>query len=189
MVVAAMNYRLAPETQWPGGGEDIAAAVQWLRSRIVAHGGDPAAIVVVGQSAGASHVADYLALLAREDGLEPPAGAVLISCLYDVANAADLPIHRAYWGDDLAQWARKSPFDAVIDTGVPLLLAVAEHDQSAFHAHAAALTTAWFEHHGTYPPLRYLPGENHLSTVYGIGSADDTLGPLLERFVIDALAD
>ena len=36
-----MNYRLAPDHQWPAGGEDVAAVVDWLKAHAAEHGGDP----------------------------------------------------------------------------------------------------------------------------------------------------
>jgi triacylglycerol lipase len=182
-VGAAMNYRLAPEAIWPDGADDIAGAVEWLRENAAQFGGDPASLVVVGQSAGAMHVADFLG---RHRRLPTPriAGAALISCLYDVGAAADLPIHRAYWGDDLTTWESKASVKTVLETDVPLLLAVAEYDDPQFAQHAVALMESWFARHGTFAPMHYLAGQNHLSTVYSIGSNDDALGPLLKDFVL-----
>ena len=62
MVGVTMNYRLAPEHRWPAGAQDVAAAVAWLRANVAEHGGDPERIVLVGSSAGATHIAGYAAL-------------------------------------------------------------------------------------------------------------------------------
>src|SRR5690625_1380742 len=56
----AINYVLAPQSQWPGGARDISRAISWIVEHIADFGGDPRQIVLVGQSAGAMHVADYL---------------------------------------------------------------------------------------------------------------------------------
>ncbi len=61
MVGVTMNYRLAPEHRWPAGAQDVAAAVAWLRANVAEHGGDPERIVLVGSSAGATHIAGYAA--------------------------------------------------------------------------------------------------------------------------------
>jgi hypothetical protein len=61
LVGVTMTYRLAPEFTWPAGAQDVAAAVGWLRANIADYGGDPDRIVVAGNSAGAVHVADYIA--------------------------------------------------------------------------------------------------------------------------------
>jgi triacylglycerol lipase len=180
-VGVAMNYRLAPEATWPDGADDIAAAVRWLAAHSHEFGGDPDAIFVVGQSAGAMHVADFLRRPPRDD--EAVAGAALVSCLYDPGAAADLPMHRAYWGDDLSRWSEMGSVETILDTGIPLFLAIAEFDEPQFSRQAVALAGAWLERRGNYPPLHFLPGQNHLSTVYGVGSDDDVLGPLLHAFV------
>src|SRR4051812_43118609 len=54
------TYRLAPQFAWPAGPEDLAAVVQWVSKEIAARGGDPARIFLMGQSAGAIHVASYV---------------------------------------------------------------------------------------------------------------------------------
>ena len=46
---------------WPAGAEDVAAAVGWRRANIAAYGGDHDRIIVAGNSAGATHVADSAA--------------------------------------------------------------------------------------------------------------------------------
>jgi acetyl esterase/lipase len=56
-LTAVVNYRLAPEVQWPAGGEDVALAWRWLRDNAAHFGGNPHAIVLAGESAGAAHVA------------------------------------------------------------------------------------------------------------------------------------
>ena len=54
------NYRLAPAHAWPAGAQDVAGAVAWARANAKSFGGDPARIVLFGQSAGSTHAATYL---------------------------------------------------------------------------------------------------------------------------------
>lgn len=56
-VAVVINYRLFPESTFPGFPEDAAAAVAWVTENIEAHGGDPAQIFLMGHSAGAHSVA------------------------------------------------------------------------------------------------------------------------------------
>ena len=72
-VGVTMTYRLAPGHVWPAGAEDVAAAVGWLQRNIAAYGGDPGKIVVAGNSAGAVHVASYVAGQGGGDPAESPA--------------------------------------------------------------------------------------------------------------------
>ncbi len=66
-VVISVDYRLAPETRWPGALKDCYAALCWMHASAAELGIDPARIVVMGESAGGGHAA-ALALHAREQG-------------------------------------------------------------------------------------------------------------------------
>ncbi|MGO1768926.1 MAG: alpha/beta hydrolase [Microbacterium sp.] len=183
-VAVVINYRLAPEHRYPSGARDVAASVTWAVENISTHGGDPTRIFLSGQSAGSMHVADYIV---GHGGFgthgRALAGAVLASCLYDVARASSNDMHIAYWGDDPAAWADYGTLQGLIDTDLPLLLTVSEFDVPEFQAHAAQLVAEWQAQRRTYPPMHRLYGQNHLTPVYGIGSPWDNFGPLLRRFI------
>jgi acetyl esterase/lipase len=50
--VAAVSYRLAPQTVWPGQAQDVRAAVDYLKTHAEELGVDPARLVLMGRSAG-----------------------------------------------------------------------------------------------------------------------------------------
>lgn len=50
--VAAVSYRLAPTWKWPHQGDDVRAAVDWLKSRATTLAIDPTRLVLLGRSAG-----------------------------------------------------------------------------------------------------------------------------------------
>jgi acetyl esterase/lipase len=51
--VAVVGYRLQPEVDWHGQVDDVADAVEWVRTHIAEHGGQPDALYLSGHSAGA----------------------------------------------------------------------------------------------------------------------------------------
>ena len=68
--IVTVEYRLAPETPFPGALEDNYAALQWLYDNAEGLGVDRTRIALQGESAGGGHAA-MLALAARERGEVP----------------------------------------------------------------------------------------------------------------------
>jgi acetyl esterase/lipase len=173
-----ITYRYAPEVKWPAGAEDVAAAVAWLRENIAAYGGDPGRIIVAGNSAGATHVADFAA--GHGGDLAGVRGAALISGIYTARPAAPgAPPHPYYGVPD----AVHASLPCLVESHVPLLFAVAERDPDRFHAAAAEAVTAWTARHGTVPDLVWMDGHNHMSAVGSLGVDEPALGVALARFV------
>lgn len=82
LVVVSVDYRLAPETPFPGPQEDNYAGLCWLADSAEVLGVDPARIIVMGESAGGG-LAASLALMARDRGGPNLAGQVLIYPMLD----------------------------------------------------------------------------------------------------------
>ena len=81
-LIVSVDYRLAPETRFPGSLEDNYAGLLWLHDHAEQLGVDRGRIVVMGESAGGGHAA-ALALAARDRGEVQLAGQVLVYAMLD----------------------------------------------------------------------------------------------------------
>lgn len=189
LIGATMNYRLAPDHAWPAGAEDIGRAVEWL----VAHGAAPdlpvRKVVVMGQSAGAAHVAGYVALPSLHTPQGVLAGAAMLSGLYDLVSLQHGPFERAYFGDDPRRFESQSPLAGLLESDVPCLFTVAEYDGAVFQQQAVRLVQAWWEKRGRWPRLLFLPDENHMSPALRIGHPEDFLSSELLAFILEAASE
>ena len=183
MVGVNMTYRLAPAHPWPAAQQDIQSALKWVRENIAASGGNPQRIILMGHSAGAAHVAQYVGHpqfhVAPGSGL---AGAVLLSGLFDPVTAESNPPLQAYFGKDAAQYPARSAVPGLVAANVPLLLAYAELDPQDFHTQSEQLNAALCKV-GQCPGLYKLIGHSHMSEIYSINSADKTVGNLMKQLV------
>jgi acetyl esterase/lipase len=76
-VVVSVDYRLAPETRYPGSLEDNYAALKWVHAHAEELGIDRSKIAVGGESAGGGHAAS-LAIHARDRNEVPIVFQLLI---------------------------------------------------------------------------------------------------------------
>jgi len=179
MFGAVMNYRLAPDHGWPAGGEDVGAAVDWLRAHAAAYGSDPTRIVVAGTSAGAVHVATHLQLRHEDPGVR---GAVLLSGLYGFTPLDERDT--LYYGPQ-DQYGDRAPRNAVVATKVPLLVACAEFDPPRFQAETTGFLAARLAAQGDLPRSHIASGHNHFSLAAHIGGVDTRLSDEIRQFVFE----
>jgi triacylglycerol lipase len=191
MIGVNATYRLAPEHKYPGGAADVGAAIGWLAENVAEHGGDPARIFAMGQSAGASHVAAY-SFIEEVHGKGGPgnAGAILLSGSYapldpEYSNGKPAANQIAYYGEDLDKWEARSPLNHVREGHPPVFLAVAELDPYPLAWPTAALAGRLVKMDRRMPPMRRLTGHNHVSPAMQINSEVDALGPELLDFIKD----
>ena len=105
-VVVSVQYRLAPETPFPGPLEDCDAALAWIFSESKAMGIDPARVAVMGQSAGGG-LAAALALRARDRGEHRLKAQFLVYPMLDYRTGTDAaPIDNPSTGE--CAWTRAS---------------------------------------------------------------------------------
>lgn len=178
MVGVNMNYRLAPGATYPTVQHEIAEVVALARKNAALWNGDPDRIIVWGHSAGASHVASFIAhpeTYADVAGAaKPVAGAIVTSGGYEFGGARD----NTYYGPAAALPERSST-QGLLKSKVPLLVAHAELDPQGMVADAdrlhAALTQAGRPH-----DWLVAPGHSHMSESYSVGTADESVsGPVL----------
>jgi acetyl esterase/lipase len=102
-VVVSVDYRLAPETRFPGSLEDNYAALRWLYANAKELGVDRNRIALLGESAGGGHVA-ALAIAARDRGEVPVAMQVMLYPMLDdrTGSSRAVPAHLGVYVWDAA---------------------------------------------------------------------------------------
>lgn len=194
-VTVTPNYRLAPESIWPSGPEDVAAVLHWLRDQAAGFGGDASRVLLMGESAGAAHVA--AAVLLRRFGLDAAAGvrgAVLVSGPYNAqlerlsreafGVATPDPRNDAYFGtDDLAALAARSTALQVDAAPLPVLISYAQRDLPQMQVQAGELFARLSVDHGFAPELLCVAEHNHFSQGLAINTGDDSLAGPVRDFI------
>jgi len=89
-VAISVEYRLAPETPFPGSLEDNYAALLWLYTNAAELGIDRTRIAIKGESAGGTHAA-ALAIAARDRGEVPLCLQVLLYPALDDRTGSTMP--------------------------------------------------------------------------------------------------
>jgi acetyl esterase/lipase len=178
------TYRLAPKHQWPAGAQDVGAVAKWVRTNIGPYAGDPNRIVLMGHSAGASHIAGYLfhRQFQPPNGDDGVIGAILLSGGYDPTSGMT-DGRRAYYGDDQSLYAARSPLKHIGARSTSIFIGFAEYDPPRFQIEAISLFKALCERDNRCPPMKQLLGHNHLTEVYHIGTADESISADLIAFV------
>ena len=179
-----VTYRLAPLAPWPAGAEDMAAAVRWVTDNIAERGGDPARIYLMGHSAGAVHVANYVSHpefhKVKGGGL---AGAIMLSGIYDLTATPLAETQRAYFGTDPERYADQSSLKGLSTTEIPLMLAAAELDPEGFVLQFDLAKQASCKRANGCARTLLLPQHSHMSEVYAINTADTRLTDEILDFV------
>ena len=178
MIGVNVNYRLAPQFQYPSVQQDLGAAVKWVQDNIARYGGDPVKLYMMGHSAGAAHVASYVAH--PEFGPNGQAGlkaAVFSSGNYEFAPSPGQKANHPYFG---AQAADHSSLPGLVASKTPYLVMVAELDPVGFHEQAGKLMNAACAS-GNCPPFLLVRDHGHMSGNYAVNTADTSLsGTVLE---------
>ena len=161
VLVVSVDYRLAPEHRFPAAIDDSFAALRWVADHIASIDGDPARIVVAGDSAG-GNLAANVALRARDEGGPALVGQLLIYPVTDYPSDA-MPSYAEngegygltrrsmehYWTEYLGDAPADAPYAAPLrgaDLGnlPPAFVLTAEYDvlRDEGEAYAGALQAA-----------------------------------------------
>lgn len=178
------TYRLAPQSPWPAGAEDLAAVVAWVAGKIGERGGDPARVYLMGHSAGAVHVANYVShpefYKVKNGGL---AGAIMLSGIYDLTASPLGGPEMEYFGSDPARYAERSSLPGLVATKIPLMIAATELDPPRFVEQFELLKQATCKRPAGCAHTTMVPQHSHMSEVYAINSGDDSLTDEILAFV------
>ena len=140
-------------------------------------------IFLSGHSAGAAHIASYLAANPKT----PVRGAIFCSGVYDAMRMEPSPRHLAYFGEDPLLRAERSALDGLIASKVPLLVASAEHDPQKFQVQYRLLIDALMDRRGRLTPGMCLAGHTHFSTVFHLNAIESAFSAMLLSFIENAL--
>jgi acetyl esterase len=182
-----MNYRLAPETIYPGASEDVASVVAWAQAQAGRLGVDASRIFLMGHSAGGAHAGSY----AYDKRLQPQsghglAGLIIVSGRMRAETSPANPNARsvqAYYGADTEALDRASPVSHVDADSPATFIAIAEYENPLLDVHCLELAHRLAQVRLKVPPMIWLKGHNHTSTIAHINTAENTLGQMLLDFV------
>lgn len=181
------SYRLAPKHKWPSGPEDVANVVRWINNNAKVLGGDTSRIFLMGHSAGATHVSNYLYFNEFHDGIkEDIAGAILMSGAFYDAKDISGPC-TAYYGEDARKYPSFSIIDRIKNSNAPVFITYAEYDPPEFDYQSILLFNAIYYHHGVSPFIKRIINHNHISEVMQFNTGDNSTGLDILSF-IDSLS-
>ena len=183
-----IGYRLGDEASYPAGSDDIGAVVSWTHSHATELGVDASRIFLMGHSAGAAHAGSY-AYDKRRHPIKGPglAGLIVVSGRVRVETRPENPNANkviAYYGtDDPQKLDDVSPVSHIGSESVPTLVAWGEYENPLLDVHCAELVYRLAAAKKRSPPVVWLRGHNHTSTIAHIGTADETLGEAILDFI------
>jgi acetyl esterase/lipase len=183
-----IGYRLADDTPYPGATEDVAAVVAWTREHADEIGVDRNRIFLMGHSAGAAHTGSFAYDKRHHPAAGPGlAGHLVISGRVRAETRPENPnAHKvvSYYGtDDPEALADVSPVSHVDEHSVPTFIAWSEFENPLIGLHCAELAFRLAQAKRRSPPLLWLRGHNHTSSIAHINTAEDELGRAMLDFI------
>jgi acetyl esterase/lipase len=185
-----VEYRLAPQSPFPGGVDDLAAAIGWLRIHAPDHGGDTARVLLIGHSAGGTHAASYV--------FDPMLGhkgfgvhaVVLLSARLTADLLSENPNAdgvRAYFGDDSSRHAARSPMTYAACSDLPVLIVNAQFENPLLDVYGLEFAFRVALARRRAPHYLCMRGHNHMSIVAHFNTGEEVLGREILAFFDSAL--
>jgi len=180
-----VEYRLAPQTQFPGAVDDVAAAMRWVQAHAGRHGGDVSRVMLIGHSAGGTHVASYafdplLGYLGRHvNALVLLSARLMADALPENPNAQGV---RAYFGDEPSRYAIRSPMAYAACNTIPVLIVNAQYENPLLDVYGLEFAFRIADARRCAPHYISVRGHNHVSIVAHFNTAQETLGRDIVEF-------
>ena len=174
------DYRVWPETGFPGFLQDAAAAIAFARQETPRFGGDPSRLFLMGHSAGA-----YIAaMLALDPEWLPGAGMNARSALSGVIGLAGpydfLPLNDPVLEEIFAPVGpRTQPITFAANARAPMLLVAGASDTTVYPANSLRLAARVRETGGQATTIIY-PDLGHIGLVVAMTPALRFLAPVRE---------
>jgi len=174
-----LEYRLAPESVFPGGAKDLARAIEWIKQSISQFGGDPNKIFLLGHSAGGTHVAHYcfdssLGYLAKDIlAIALISARVRVDTLIENPNAAGVV---AYFGSDTNKYEALSPVTHISKTSIPTFIGIAQFENPLLDVYGAELFYKLRASGHILNRFIQMTGHNHMSIMAHFDTAEEVLG-------------
>lgn len=179
-VTMVMDYRLVPETVFPGFVEDAASATAWIKLHAGDYGGDPDRLFVMGHSAGA-YIAAMVAVTPtylREAGLSGRVfrGFVGLAGPYDFLPL-DVAATQTAFGT-FKDLPRTQPVVVASAGSPPALLAHGRDDTTVYPYNTEDLAKV-LRSKGVAVTERYYPGLTHAGIIVDVSRPFRNKAPVL----------
>lgn len=182
-VTVIADYRVYPDTGYPGFLEDLAAALKWTESNIARYGGDPERLFLVGHSAGAYN-AVMLALdhsFLHDQGVSVPVRAVAgISGPYDFYPFEYGVVSDVFGKVDNPEGTQ--PVNLVTADAPPMYLVSGTSDPIVRPVNTQTLAQR-LRDAGRVVDERYYEGLGHMEPIISLGAAWRWRAPILNDIV------
>jgi acetyl esterase/lipase len=174
------DYRVWPETGFPGFLQDAAAAVAFAREATPRRGGDPSRLFLMGHSAGA-YIAAMLALDTEWLSADGVDARVALSGVIGLAGPYDfLPLNDPVLEEIFAPVGpRTQPITFAANARAPMLLAAGADDTTVYPANSLRLAARVRETGGQATTIIY-PGLGHVGLAAAMAPGLRFLAPVRE---------